>query len=189
MINDVKQAFDAMQPSLDRLLELVRQQQDMVNHWLEDKPTSYLPHLLVLTKEGPDAKECLELYALAVEFSEEEEKFRTLQMIGREIHLRKTFPIAAVLSAEAWAASQSADAPHVQPRDHPERREVIVIFGRTLMGLAATCQAPITRDASDGMTLGEFGEIVTERLRMRLLDQLFLGFHQGIEASISRRTR
>jgi hypothetical protein len=164
----------------------VREHARYVADCLQKSPsTDWTPMLAVWTRREPGAPVALLLHALAVSFNEDNEKRPLLFALGKRMWAEdKTFPTAILLSSEAWAAPDHSgeSGQHVQPRDSPERREVIVIHATSLdMTIQAMCMAPVTRDEGNQIVPGEFGEIIAswhegQRVETRLLNHFVYGF-------------
>lgn len=96
---------------------------------LEGNSGHITPHLWVEIV-GEDGERGTFLHALLVPFNEDKEKRDSLYSIGRRLYPQRKMPIAVFLISEAWMSPKSVG---VQPGEHPERSEVIVIFGRSMV--------------------------------------------------------
>jgi hypothetical protein len=160
---------------VERLEELMREQWQLLSqHLLEERPKSVMPALLLVLKDSPEAEEERVLLALAVPFNEDEEKRPLLRRIGQQVHEARQFPVAALLTSEAWVAPEQT--PHVQPRDNPERREALIFCGSTLNFESRLLTVPVRRDAEDRMI--QDGEPEMLQAEARLLAQFFTGFFE-----------
>lgn len=141
-----------------------KQLQDYVIHWAKTAEGSKdrSPTLITLVCEK-DGKHSFVHNAIYGNFNTQQEKDTVLKTIADKHAKEKLCPVAVGFVAEAWLAHRSSfgpEQPHVQPKDDPDRKEVIVIMvGRlrnepigmeTLMG-----NYPVTRDEKGMMHLGE----------------------------------
>lgn len=104
-----------------------------VRKWLIEEPrTGFRPQLSIQVKRSPSGPIEILPALIDCDFNESEEKRAILFALGRRIYQDRLWPVSAVLASEAWGAPESSSS-GVQPRHHPERREVIVLFGMTLV--------------------------------------------------------
>ncbi len=156
---------------VDRLRQFVREAADLARKMTDDRPKSLAPSLSVLTAEKPGGEEKVMVFALYVPFNEHDEKHNLLLNLGRQVYGLRTFPLAAVLTSEAWVARDS----DVEPRHNPERRENVVVAGLGLdRKTSVLMTAEVTRGEHGGMVVGEFGE--KEGASFPLVDRFYQGF-------------
>lgn len=123
---------------------------------LAGKPESMAPMLIVhsITLEG---KQEVTLCALFVPFNEHADKRNALADLGARFYQEQKCPQAVFLCTEAWLAQNPP--PGVQPRDCPDRREVILVFGMSFGGkLRAIISIPVRRDGENRLVRD--GEVV-----------------------------
>lgn len=65
-------------------------------------------------------------------FNSEEGKRASIIAAGRALGEMVLMPLVAFLCYEGWADRQEADAPHVEPRLSPDRREMLLITSLTV---------------------------------------------------------
>ena len=103
-----------------------------------------------------DTKCDLLVVAIVGNFTEEEEKRGALTEIGRKLWEEKQFPVACLLTSEAWSVTRrKGDNNDLEPRHDPMRRECIIISGTSattgLAGKPATqSELMVVRDVPDG---------------------------------------
>lgn len=178
---------DSMLVSADEFKKTMTDLCAWVRDSLADDPdTSWTPTLIVLNLSWPKLEREVHLYVLDVDFNEDEEKHALLYKIARTLYEAKKVPIAAFLTAEAWQSCRREGSPRMQPRDDPNRQEIIMVAGLTLgRKLAAMNSLPIRRDHDNRIVPGEFGDLQTQGVESRLLNELFTGFANSI-GSLSR---
>lgn len=150
---------------------------------------SWVPMLAVMAKASVDDPPEMIMYALAVDFNEQEEKHAAMTKVGKDVYDKMKIPVAAVLSAEVWGQKRrlGTNAPYCEPRHDPAREEGICIFGMRLQKgapRAISAFAPVERTSNGMIAIGEFGEIETE-CRSPLLEVFFRGFYESVLAGRS----
>lgn len=118
--------------------------------------------------------------AVAKDFNEHDEKLSFMKQVGAKLMYDKMAPVAMFLASEAWMSHQRRESPgpFIQPRHDPERKEVIMIAGRTTQG---DCKAIVIiglhRDGEDRMRLdGKIDKMTdAKRIDTRLLDGVLHG--------------
>lgn len=164
-------------PTPNDIERLTRQGANLIAHWVADHPDSFTPHLIVEAKTGPDAEPELCVFVLAVDFNEDDEKRAILKQIGRSFWDSKKFPIGIVLCSECWVAERAVEAPHIEPRHDPNRREALVAFSLSMCRrIAMTISSPV--DRCDGkIAAGQFGELQRDSQNY-LLHAFYDGFYE-----------
>lgn len=140
---------------------------------LAGKPESMAPTLTVhsITLE---AKQEVTLCSLFVPFNEHAEKRQALADLGAKFYQDQKFPQAVFLCTEAWLAQNPP--PGLQPRDCPDRREVLLVFGMSFGGKSkAVVSIPVRRDGENRMLRdGEATE--TREGQSVILNAFYAGF-------------
>jgi hypothetical protein len=137
----------------------------------------WVPHLSVMTQARPEAERQIELYCLYVDFNTPEEKQGYLRHLGRKLYQEQRFPLAVVLTCEAWRSSRGDMA----PADDPAREEVLVASGLSLgRRHAAATSMPITRTAGGPIQPATFEPPATGgEVGLPLVDSFFHGFFEA----------
>ena len=165
----------------EELLAMVREQAAWVETCLQTLHSSWTPNLAIkcrdLAESSKDGKWIM--MALAVDFNTDEEKHRTMFQIGQRLYRDQVMPACVVFTCEAWQAEQKV--PHVQPKDCPDRKEVIVLMGASLgNGHLVHASMPISRDRLDMIVPSKFPEPITSGLQMNLLGHLWRGYFDEV---------
>lgn len=172
-------------PSLERLLELCRRHAEAARSaLLGGKQASLCPMLLVVSRRPGSEDDIAELICVAGGFNTEEEKVDVMRLAGRRAYEARTVPVAAVLASEAWVAAQKVGEPRCQPKDHPQRREVVVVAG-TVLGHRhnAVGRMPVTRNGRGGIVLGALDGFQTAGVTLPLLQEVWRGFFAPVGAT------
>jgi hypothetical protein len=130
------------------------------------------------------------LIALDVDFSDGDEKRELLRKLGRKFYMDKEIPAAVFMASEAWMSKkvkENADD-GLLPRDDPDRKEVLTIAGRTMMG---ECKVgvfiPVKRDGKDIMRRdGENTVFKNKNIGTFLLDEFLNGFFESTMKRFSK---
>jgi hypothetical protein len=96
---------------------------------LSDKPESLIPQLVIVGK-SMSGEVGLTVCMLAVDFNEDNEKRGTLFGMGYKFYENEEVPLAIFLATEAWLSHKKG----MEPRQDPDKEEVIVIFGLSWNG-------------------------------------------------------
>lgn len=119
-------------------------------------------------------------------------KQSTLQAIGSKFYEKKWFPVAVFMIAESWMSEVKAEDykkdghVSVMPSEDPNRKECIMIAGRTTGGECKVgVMIPIVHD-EDGIMVRDGENTATKELEMFLLNYFFQGF---FEKSVGRFKR
>jgi hypothetical protein len=138
----------------------------------------WIPQLVVLTRRDADGPLFTTMISLAVPFNEDSEKRPLLRTLGESFCKDMVFPLAAILSAEAWAAPPARDSRgvSVEPRHNPTRKEVLMVLGAGLGGANSYVQAEIRRDANNHILPLQFPTVQPVKVRSALLDCFYHGF-------------
>ena len=149
----------------------------MVN---DTRPTGLLPRLVVYGRQSDTGPHVVRVFNLNVSLNDSEEKQKCFAAIGERCYRKeKMIPVAAFFTAEAWLSNQRSGASNVQPSKDPARKEVVIIFARTLDGsLDSMASAPVFRDTGDVIRIGKFNTKFRETQSL-LLEALFTGFKQA----------
>lgn len=140
---------------------------------LADRCEQWAPHLNVLVKTGPSTPWRVWAFSLMTPFTEAKDKHAVLRKIGEQLYRDRVIPGAAILSTEAWLSSRR----DVEPRHDPDRKEVIIVQARTLLGnLCGIARMQIARSADGTIVAGEFEPPAVEGVHCSLLGHLFDGF-------------
>lgn len=150
--------------SLEKLKQLVQDHCDLAHKLLLHEPhTTWVPRLTV---HGLDNRTTA--FFVGVNFNTDEEKKAVMAHIGNRAFEMQLRPVYLVFLAEAWKSCQQ----EVQPKDDPNRQEVITIFGLDVLagssGRAAFTSIDITRD-SEGRIIPGTPEQISENEPSRLL--------------------
>jgi hypothetical protein len=114
----------------------------------------------------------------------EEEKGKCYRAAGAKFAGTGLCPVACVMFAEAWMVSSSDPAPDVAPKDHPARKEVVVIGGGTFGGvrdgaLFLSHQTAgflsVSRDSKGRLVAGKFSDF-GPKSESRLVLEFFNGW-------------
>jgi hypothetical protein len=116
-----------------------------------------------------------------------ETKHDMLEAIGVQFFNKRWFPIAVFMVSEAWVSMlKSTDSynPDMTPSKDPNRKECIMIAGRTI---GSECKAgvmiPITHD-DKGVMIRDGENTVTDSIDTILLDHFFHGFFSKIKGDV-----
>lgn len=124
------------------------------------------------------------LIFINADFNETDEKQKIMEQVGAQCLAKRWILVCAFMSSEAWMSTRNITEPNleVRPRDDPNRKEAIVIAGRTLMGECKRgCLIPIGRDTENKFIKG--GDVmVTDKIDTFLLDHIFIGFQKAVSA-------
>lgn len=170
--------YKAVPATLDELLGLVRTHAQWVKQCLASPHTSWMPALAVLGREMLGCQGGVIMHALAVPFNSDDEKRGCMRQIGRRLYADQVIPAAAVMSSEAWVATDPIGKRDPRPpAERPDRREAVVIQGCATGGKPAVSMCMfITRDPSDVIVPGEWEEPNTEGTTTKLLNYIWLGY-------------
>lgn len=132
------------------------------------------------------------LVAIASDFNDGEEKRKTIRAIGNKFFEDKLIPVSVFMSSEAWMSQLPVGTKeedidkHPMPRDDPNRKEVVMIAGRTTAGECTIgITIPFKRDANEFMV--KDGEVITtDALEMYLLNNFFYGFFERLMSKYTR---
>lgn len=161
-----------------RLLGVVR---ESALRELASKPEHVTPMLFVQSVMLGAEPE-LTLCSLCVPFNEGFEKRSALSGIGRKFYEEGKLPLAVFLCSEAWFAPSR---PGVQPRDCPDRREVILVFGLSLgRRFSAIISIPVRRDEANRM-VPDGDAIESLDGKPTLLDAFYAGFFSAVAPGVS----
>ena len=98
-----------------------------------ERPRKALPAgLLVLARRDQAPPERV---AIILGEYDEEEKVACYRAAGAKFAGTGLCPVACVMFAEAWMVASADGEPDVAPKDHPARKEVVVIAGGALGGV------------------------------------------------------
>lgn len=155
---------------------------ELAERWISDGVTeSVMPHVAVLAKHDPDEEPTTHLHAMAVPFNTYAEKRKAMRGIGTRLHELEQIPMAVALFCECWMAP---DVGGVKPKDHPDRREGLLVAATTLgHKRAGHWSTPLDRRR---------GKIVPARLvetkgevTLPILEHVFRGFFDPVLARIN----
>lgn len=126
------------------------------------------------------------LVSISSDFNDGEVKRQTIRAIGNKFFEDKLFPVAVFMASEAWMSTLPEGTKEEDidkqpmPRDDPNRKEVVMIAGRTTAGECTVgITIPFKRDANEFMV--KDGEVITtDALEMYLLNNFFRGFFEKI---------
>jgi len=129
------------------------------------------------------------LVVIDEDFNDAEAKRKTLREIGRQAFSNHCVPVAVIMASEAWASFGTNDNPPdpgIPPSKDPNRKEIIGIAGRTLMGECRKgCIIPVGRDKYNNFV--EDGEIIiTSEVETYLLDEVLVGFQEALKQFLSK---
>jgi hypothetical protein len=109
-----------------------------------------------------------------------------LRSIGRMHFEKRWFPVAVFMISEAWMSSITQEdydkqgGVSVMPSQDPNRKECIMIAGRTTNGdCKVGVNIPIVHD-KDGIMIRDGENMVTKELEMYLLNEFFWGFFEKV---------
>jgi hypothetical protein len=129
---DIEAHFRGMLVGREELDGLAREALRTVRRNLE-RPRKALPAgMLVLARRDQLP---LERVAIILGEFDEEEKVRCYRAAGAKFAGTGLCPMACVMFAEAWMVTSADKEPDVAPKDHPARKEVVVIAGGALGGV------------------------------------------------------
>ncbi len=169
------------------LAQMEREIQYVCDDLTQHPRKNYMPMLHGLMFDFKKQERCTWLYALAIPLNEPEEKRAVMTGLGKDIYERKHVPLLLTFSSEAWFSKQSLEGPRTQPRDDPDREEVIQFSSLSKMSkLAAMSVVPIIRNFKKQITLGERGPVVTEGVTVNILELIFDGFARAALAKIEK---
>jgi hypothetical protein len=137
---------------------------------------SLIPQLVVMSRIAPGAAAEYAMFMLDVEFNDDRQKRQVMRGLGRQFHADAKCPIALALASEAWWAEWTVEQPLVgQPRDQPDRKEIILIAAADI-GMRRREYAIMEIGRRDGMIVpGPWGPL-QEGGEMFLLEQFIEGF-------------
>lgn len=171
------QVQDMLLPASE-LNELARGQIEWIERCLATGDhDNWTPHVTVRVRtwEGEDH---LQMYSLLTGFNTDAEKRSALLRVGATVYESRTVPVAAVLSSEAWLAPQTER--HVQPKDHPDRREVIIVAAINANNSSCALSHMEVRRVDGLIQPGTFGELQSQGAGFPLLKYVFAGFVQAV---------
>jgi hypothetical protein len=118
-----------------------------------------ITHELTVNEETgePDGPEEAKAVVHVLEDFGGEEGRMLLDALGRMKAREEVMPIACFVVAEAWVAVWASDEPfpYEQPRDDPERREIVTVAGMTIQGHVNYGSIALSRDAEGYLVAGE----------------------------------
>lgn len=132
------------------------------------------------------------LVSIGSDFNDGEVKRQTMRAIGMKFFEDKLFPVAVFMASEAWMSqapfgTSEEDIDKLpMPRDDPNRKEVVMIAGRTTGGECTIgITIPFKHDPNEFMV--KDGEVITtDALEMYLLNNFFYGFFEKIMAKYTK---
>lgn len=128
----------------------------------EDGMLGDLEHAVVVVADG---------------FGDTESKYKTVFNIGKRFEEEKMVPAAVFMGNEAWMSNNPK--PGLMPRNDPERKEVIIIAGRSIGGeCRSITMIPIGHDV-DGLIIKDGEEFKLPdggTIASPLLDEFYIGF-------------
>lgn len=166
-----------------QLRELLDAQKEFAAGYLAGGADLMPPHLIVLAHEYPRAPEPSRLlYALHVPFNEDDEKRAVLARIANDLYSQRRVPIACSLLSEAWRAPLQKG---VEPRDLPQRREVLIAAAVAIDRRAVCADALLTRNGVGHISIGPWHD--WRPVRFPLLDAFWLAYARAVTAAMARR--
>jgi hypothetical protein len=121
------------------------------------------------------------LIVVDADFGDHDAKREMLQKVGAQCFVKGWYLVSVMMSSEAWMSSRKKEDPDfsLPPSKDPNRKECIMIAGRTLMGeIKMGHMIPVERDKDDNMIKG--GEPTsTSELDTLLLDHVLIGFRKA----------
>ncbi len=130
---------------------------------------------------------------IASDFNEQSQKQEVIANIGRKFFISKKIPIAIFLASEAWTSTSNKEMPKVMPSQDPNRKECIMVAGRTLAGECKSLSMTVVgRDSEGRMTKTD--EQITQyvmtgskegsRIDTNILDHFLHGFFETVKAKM-----
>lgn len=141
----------------------------------EDGMYGDLEHAIVVVADG---------------FQDTESKYKTVFSLGKRFEQERMIPAAIFMGNEAWLSHNPQ--PGLMPRDDPERKECIVIAGRSIGGeCKSLTMIPISHDADGFIIRSGEDEKHPEAAEMKtpLLDQFFIGFFSDAKERYEQRNK
>lgn len=182
---------DAMDISKEKFRELA----DMTVSFVEScglGTDSFMPHVFVHHRELTEALQLGEIEhtvcGIAQNFNDHDEKHMVMRSLGRKFYQERKFPAAVFMATEAWISKASKDGKpeYDYPSQDPNRAEVLIIAGGTLMGDETIgVSIPVKRDEKNLMQRG--GEnVVCDKIESALLGSFFRGYFEGPAREMGR---
>lgn len=166
--------------------ELTKLTVNMVENVEIDKSKDFAPMLMVHFRQFNDDLTLSDIQSAIVVVAggfNPDTKQDILHSLGNEFFNRKHFPVAVFMISEAWMShikpeEYKAGAPRLMPSEDPNRKECIMIAGRTVYGECKVgINIPIIHDA-EGIIRRDGENAVTKELEMYLLNNFFHVFSQ-----------
>jgi hypothetical protein len=129
---DMEAYFRGMLVGREELHSLAREALRTVHRNLE-RPRKTLPAGMLVLARRDQAP--LERVAILLGAFAEEEKVERYRAAGAKFAGTGLCPMACVMVAEAWMVTSADREPDIAPKDHPARKEVVVISGGALGGV------------------------------------------------------
>jgi hypothetical protein len=146
----------------------------------------WIPHMTVLIVDRKTNEKSTTMFVLDIPFCEGDEKHKAMFGLGRKMYADGEGPLAVVFSSEAWT---SPDVKGVEPRHHPERKEVVHVIGMAPIGNG---RPGMTTKAAVMPLVRQGGKIVAGALeraqgesRSFLLEDFYQGFMAGRLAEVN----
>lgn len=140
----------------------------------------FMPTMSVNTIDAAGTRKTT-LVAIATDFNEHEDKHAIFRQAGEMFYAQERVPLAAVLISEAWSAIIPKGEPMCQPRNHPDKKEVIVVMGMRLKNRGdptpdtLSTMATVTRHDDGHITIDDFGDFA-DAAGSELLKSFYKGF-------------
>lgn len=174
-------------PTSAQTADLLELATGAIRRFLDGSHVSMPPQLIVLSRRNADeAPQCM-VFACGCGFNEPHEKRMFLRIVAQNLAAARRVPMAVALASEMWL---SPDTENVQPRDHPERQEVLGVMLQPLSGKGIRVHIPVQRDRKERMLAGgaESRNGEDEAVTSPLLDAFLVMFaEEGLAACRRQR--
>lgn len=185
--------LSAMDISNEQFDKMTEQTVKMVEN-LGLNAESMMPKLVVhhrhLVEGGMLSDISATLIAIADGFNDSNEKRQLLRNLGRKFYKDMEVPCAVFMASEAWTSVKIKENLNdgLMPSQDPDRKEVLIISGRTMEGECKVgVSIPVRRDDKNIMRRdGENAVFKNSNIEMALLNQFLIGFFEPIMKKFSK---
>jgi hypothetical protein len=182
--------FDKFLAKMQITVEEMEAERDTILAWLKglyskrEFDGNLMPTLFVRVIDFATSEEEMAVTVVPGSFNEGHEKHPVMEKAGRELYEREKIPRSIFIAAEAWMASYKGEVKDIkaQPRDDPNRREVVIINGSSFDQKHQLMAAlPIVRPARGSRKLRpylDFSKLETgaTQITSRLLESFVRGY-------------